>query len=381
MPDEDLSQPGEQHPLRRQLIFWLAVFAIFVVFLSVFSSILLPFVAGMALAYLLDPLADWLQRRGLSRLAATLVILVVFAAIFVVALLLLIPVLIDQLVDLVDRIPALIGDLQQLLQPILESDLAEYLGIDAGALPEQLSTFVGSGANWLSGIVGSIWSGGRALIAILSLLVITPVVAFYLLYDWDRMVEGFQSLLPRQHADTVRDLLGQMSRAISGFVRGQGLVVLILGVFYAAALAGIGLNFGLVIGLLAGLLSFVPFVGTFVGFAAAVGVAAALFGAAGEWIWVAITAGIFVIGQVLEGNYLQPKLVGGSVGLHPVWLIFALFAFSALFGFVGTLIAVPAAAMVAVLVRFGVMQYRESVFYGGGAPPPPQHGGKAGEQG
>ena len=363
------SPTAQQQSVRRQMLFWLGVLVALILFLAVFSSILLPFVAGMALAYLLDPLADWFERRGLSRLAATLIILTFSVILFVVILLLLVPVLIDQLARLVDRLPDLILDLQNLLRPLLESELAAYLGVNADELPEQVLGFVGSGANWLSGLLASIWSGGRTLIAILSLLVITPVVAFYLLYDWDRMVNAVDNMLPRQHAETVRELGRQMSRAISGFVRGQGLVVLILGTFYAAALAAIGLNFGLLIGLFAGLLSFIPFVGTVVGFVVSVGVAAAQFLPEGNWIWVVITAGIFIIGQVVEGNFLQPKLVGTSVGLHPVWLIFALFAFSLLFGFVGTLVAVPAAAMVAVLVRFAVQQYLASPFYHGGGPP------------
>ena len=361
---------AQQQSVRRQMLFWLGVLVALIIFLAVFSSILLPFVAGMALAYLLDPLADWFERRGLSRLAATLIILTFSVILFIVILLLLVPVLIDQLARLVDRLPDLILDLQNLLRPLLESELAAYLGVDADELPEQVLGFVGSGANWLSGLLASIWSGGRTLIAILSLLVITPVVAFYLLYDWDRMVTAVDNMLPRQHAETVRELGRQMSRAISGFVRGQGLVVLILGTFYAAALAAIGLNFGLLIGLFAGLLSFIPFVGTVVGFVVSVGVAAAQFLPEGNWIWVVITAAIFIIGQVVEGNFLQPKLVGTSVGLHPVWLIFALFAFSLLFGFVGTLVAVPAAAMVAVLVRFAMQQYLASPFYHGGGPPP-----------
>ena len=378
MSAEDRSELKPLFP-RRQLVFWLVVLVAFILFLNVFSSILLPFVAGIALAYLLDPVADWFERRGLSRLAATLIILAIFTIIFIVALLVLIPVLINQLTGLIDRLPALIVDLQQLLAPMLESELAGYLGIDGEGLPYQIAGFVGSGANWLSGILGSIWSGGWALLTVLSLLVVTPVVAFYLLYDWDRMIAATDKLLPRQHADTIRDLGRQMSRVISGFVRGQGLVVVILGLFYGIALAAIGLNFGLLIGLMAGLLSFIPFVGTVIGFVAAVGVAAAQFWPTGDWIWIAVTAAIFIVGQLVEGNYLQPKLVGGSVGLHPVWLIFALLAFTVLFGFVGTLIAVPAAAIVAVLVRFGVKSYLESPFYGGG-PSPPEPKGEAGDK-
>lgn len=358
----------------RQFLFWLGVLAALIVFLSIFSSILLPFVAGMALAYLLDPLADWLERRGLNRLAATLLLLLLFVIIFTGALFLLIPALIDQLVALIDRLPDLIADLQALLQPLLNSEVAQYLGIEGDNFGEQIRSFVGDGADWLSGILAGLWSGGRALLGLLSLFVITPVVAFYLLYDWDRMVAAIDNLLPRQHADTVRDLGHQMSQAINGFVRGQALVVLILGTFYAAALVLIGLNFGLLIGILAGLFSFVPFVGTFTGFVVSVGVALAQFLPEGEWVWVVVTAAIFIAGQLLENYYLQPKLIGSHVGLHPVWLIFALLAFTLLFGFVGTLVAIPAAAMAAVLLRFGIRQYRASSFYGGGAPPPPETG-------
>lgn len=352
---------------QRQLVFWLIILIVFLAFVSVFSSILMPFVAGMALAYLLDPIADWFERRGLSRLAATLIILAVFLALFVGALLLLIPALIDQLTRLVERLPELVADLQNLVQPLLESEFADYLGIEGESLPDQIAGFVGSGSDWIIGLLGSIWSGGQALIGILSLLIVTPVVAFYLLYDWDRMIEAVDSWLPRQHAGTLRELGHQMSEAISGFIRGQGLVVVILSVFYAASLAAIGLNFGLVIGLIAGFFSFIPFIGTMIGLVASVGVALAQWAPEGEWIWVVATAVIFGIGQLAETNYLQPKLVGGSVGLHPVWLIFAIFAFTLMFGFVGTLIAVPAAAIVAVLVRFGLRQYLASPFHGGGA--------------
>ncbi|MCW5695406.1 MAG: AI-2E family transporter [Bauldia sp.] len=353
---------------QRQVWFWLGILAVLLVALYVFSGILLPFVAGMALAYLLDPVADWFERRGFSRLAATLIILVLFLILFVILLVALVPALINQLFGLIERLPELVGQLQEMIRPLLEGELAQSLGIDSEQVRSSLFSFVDEGASWMLTILGSIWNGGVALVAILSLLVVTPVVAFYLLYDWDRMIARVDSWLPREHAPTIRELGGQMSRAIAGFVRGQGLVCLILAVFYSVALVAIGLNFGLLIGLGAGLLSFIPFVGTLVGFVASVGVAAVQFWP--DWVWIAVTAGIFIIGQVLEGYFLQPRLVGNSVGLHPVWLMFALFAFGVLFGFVGALIAVPVAAVIAVLVRFALYRYLASPYYSGGAPPP-----------
>ncbi len=190
---------------------------------------------------------------------------------------------------------------------------------------------------------------------------VTPVVAFYLLYDWDRMIGRIDALLPREHAETIRALGRDINVAIGGFVRGQGALCLLLGLFYAISLTVVGLNFGFLIGSLAGVISFIPYVGSIVGFFLSVGVALVQFWP--DWIWVGVVVGIFAVGQFLEGNILQPRLVGSSIGVHPVWLMFALFAFGSLFGFVGVLLAVPVTAAIGVLVRFAVERYRLSALY------------------
>ena len=208
-----------------------------------------------------------------------------------------------------------------------------------------------------------------ALFSIAGLFVVTPVVAFYMLLDWDRMVAKVDSWVPRDHVETVRTIATDINTATAGFVRGQGTLCLMLGVMYAIGLTLTGLNFGILIGLFAGLISFIPYVGSLVGLVLSVGVAFVQFWP--DWLMVAAVAGVFFIGQFIEGNILQPRLVGKSVGLHPVWLMFALFAFGALFGFVGLLIAVPAAAAVAVLVRFAHRPLsRIAALYGGAEPPP-----------
>ena len=227
---------------------------------------------------------------------------------------------------------------------------------DFQALVRQLSGFVTS-------FVSSLWTSSLAVVNFLSLFVVTPVVAFYLLLDWDRMIDKTDALVPRQHVATVRRLAREIDRSVAGFVRGQGSVCLILGTYYAVGLTLVGLNFGLLIGFFAGVISFVPYVGSAVGLVIALGVALVQFSP--DWVWVAAAAGVFFSGQFIEGNILQPKLVGASVGLHPVWLMFALFAFGAIFGFVGLLIAVPAAAAVGVLVRFALQKYLESEMYFG----------------
>ena len=212
--------------------------------------------------------------------------------------------------------------------------------------------------------LASLWSGGRTLFSVLSLLVITPVVAFYLLCDWDRLVATVDGWIPLPYRDTVRRLAREIDQAIAGFVRGQAVICLILAAFYAVGLTLAGLHYGFMLGLLTGFMSFIPYVGALTGFLVATGVAIAQF-------WPDITAillvvGVFVIGQGLEGYVLSPKLVGAKVGLHPVWLMFALIAFGYLLGFVGLLIAIPLAAAIGVLLRFALRKYIESPLYTGG---------------
>jgi len=353
--------------MRRQIYFWIVAFAIFLGFVWVFSGILLPFIAGMILAYALDPIADWLEARGLSRMAATVMILVVFLLIFVLMLMILIPVLGTQVAGFLERLPTLVARLQEMLASSEGGWLRDRIGLDTSSIRENINTLMTQGAGWISSVLGGIWNSGKSIIDVISLLIVTPVVAFYILYDWDRMVEKVDNWLPRDHRGTIREIVTDINDAVAGFIRGQGTVCLILGLFYAAALSIIGVNFGLLIGLFAGLISFIPFVGSIVGFVLSVGVALVQFWP--EWYFIILTGVVFAIGQFLEGNILQPKLVGERVGLHPVWLMFALFAFGSLFGFTGMLIAVPAAAAIGIIVRFALGRYLESELYTGNKVP------------
>lgn len=349
--------------LKRQIIFWLIVMVLIYLFFTTFRSILLPFVAGMVLAYFLDPVADWLERRGLSRVMATVVILLGFLLFFIAALLIIIPLVATQLSDLFSHVPDFVNKLQSQLTAENLDRLPSWMTSQIGVIKENASKFIGEGAVFASALFGQIWNSGKAIVDIASLFLITPVVAFYVLLDWDRMVAKVDSWVPRDHVEPVREIAREMDSAIAGFVRGQGSLCLILGLFYGISLTMVGVNFGLLIGLFVGLISFIPYVGSMVGLALSLGVATIQF-----WpsYWMpALVLAIFLFGQFMEGNILQPKLVGKSVGLHPVWLMFALFAFGALFGFVGLLIAVPAAAAIGVLVRFAINRYLESDVYSG----------------
>ncbi len=358
-----VEQASPAAALRRQAAFWLVTTAVLIAFLYVFSSILLPFFAGMILAYFLDPVADALERLGLSRVWATVVILIGFLLVLALGLMIVIPLLATQFAEFAARIPDYLSRLQALITSIDPEWLRENFGVEPETLRNSLSGLMSQGASFLTAIFGGIWNSGAALIDIAGLFVVTPVVAFYMLLDWDRMVETVDSWIPRDHVATVRQIAADINRATAGFVRGQGTLCLILGVMYGVGLTLVGLNFGLLIGLFAGLISFIPYVGSLVGLVLAVGVALVQFWP--DWHWVVAVAVVFFAGQFIEGNILQPRLVGKSVGLHPVWLMFALFAFGYLFGFVGLLVAVPAAAAVAVLVRFAIGRYLRSPLYRG----------------
>lgn len=347
--------------LQRQMAFWTAALVVLILALWLLGDIMLPFIAGLVLAYFLDPVADALERLGLPRIVATLIILITSILAIVVLLLLLLPVLGDQIARFTSNLPSLMQALVKLFDDLAPQWLKDMLAASGTNLPASLSDLAGKAAGWLAAILTSILSGSLALVNVISLLVVTPIVAFYMLNDWDRMVAKVDGWLPRHQLETIRGLAREIDAAMAGFIRGQGTVCLLLGVFYAVALSFAGLNFGLLIGLGAGLLSFIPYVGSIIGGVLAIGMALIQFWP--DWMQILVIVAIFAAGQFIEGNFLSPNLVGNRIGLHPVWLMFALFAFGYLFGFVGLLLAVPLAAAVGVLTRFALQQYLKSPLY------------------
>jgi len=361
-------------PVREQLKYWGAALVVLLVLLWWLGDVILPFLLGAAVAYLLDPVADRFETLGLSRVVSVALMTVLGLILFITLSLLVIPTLVTQAASLVERIASIIesapenvarlqvwlsGTFPGLVERFpdigdIEQTLSRSLTSVTGAIRERAGTLIEGALASFSGIVNA-----------LVLLVIVPVVAFYLLLDWDKMVARIDELLPREHAPTIRELAREIDRTLASFVRGQGTVCLILGIYYAAALALVGLQFGFVVGAIAGFLTFIPYVGALVGGVLAIGLA--LFQFWGDWLWILAVWAIFQSGQFIEGNILTPKLVGSSVGLHPVWLLFALSAFGAVFGFVGLLIAVPVAAALGVLARFGVHRYTDSPLYRGTA--------------
>lgn len=350
---------------QRQVLFWGVAFALLVGVLWLLSEILLPFVAGMALAYLLDPVARRLERLGMNRTFAASFILVLAVAAIVLLAILLAPVLAAQLASLMENLPRYVTKLQTIVTDPNQTWLAKIIGSKLPDAGKSVGELVSQGAGWIARFLASVWSGGKALFSIVSLLVITPVVAFYLLCDWDRVVATVDSWIPLHHRETVHGLARQMDVAIAAFVRGQAGICLMMGVFYALCLSLIGIQFGFVIGFIAGLIGFIPYVGALTGLLIGCLVAAAQFWP--EWTPLALVIATFAAGNAIENYVLAPKLVGEKVGLHPVWLMFALIAFGYLFGFVGLLVAVPVSAAIGVLLRFALRQYRASPIYTGEA--------------
>ncbi len=345
--------------------FWVAVAVVFLLLLWLLNDILLPFVVGIVVAYFLDPIVVRLQRLGMSRTWATTSVTILAALIAVGVAMAILPPLFGQLQSLILSLPEYTVKLATRITPLIDPirERLDLPPLSVNELQAEVTQRAGQVLAVAGTVAGKLAQGGLAVFNLLALLFLTPVVTFYLLRDWERLLAAIDGALPRDHADTIRKLAHESNAAIAGYVRGQALVCLSLGSIYAIGLSLVGLQFGLVIGLIAGAISFIPFVGTFVGAVMALGMALVQFPP--DWVGVVKVAVVFVVGQMLEGNVLSPKLVGDRVGLHPVWIMFALLAGGALFGFVGVLIAVPVAAVAGVLMRHLIGRYRESQYYRG----------------
>jgi predicted PurR-regulated permease PerM len=345
-------------PVRQQATYWGIATAVFLVLMWFLGDVILPFILGAAIAYFLDPVADRLERVGLSRLLAVILIMIVGLITFVIFAVLVVPAIAQQAIALFNTAP----DLYNRLQAGLVLQFPDLL--DADSTVRQSFNAIGETIRERSGaMIETVLSSAASLINIVVLLVIVPVVAFYLLYDWDKMITRIDDLLPRDHAPVIRDLARDIDSTLAGFIRGMGTVCLIMATYYGLGLMLVGLQFGLAVGVFAGLVTFIPYLGAVLGGLVALGLA--LFQFWGDWFSIILVGLVFGAGQLFEGNFMTPRLVGRSVGLHPVWLLFALSVFGALFGFVGLLVAVPVAAALGVVARFMIAQYQSSRLYRG----------------
>jgi len=347
----------------RQIVFWLTAATLLILTIALLKDILLPFIVGITIAYFLSPIVDRLSGWGVNRVVASLLIVAAGAVLLIAALFLLVPLVTTQAQQFAAALPA---ELQR-LQTLIETWARERLGPTFPGIEEGISRASDELAQNWAGLAGwaatSLWSGSLAIFNFVALMLVTPLVVFYLLIDWHPMLAKVDGWLPRSQAPSIRALASEMNEAVAAFIRGQGTVCIILGAFYAAALTAAGLNYGLLVGLATGVLAFIPFVGWALGFMTAMGLAIVQFWP--DAVPILLVAGVYLAGQALDAGFLSPNIVGSKIGLHPVWLIFSLFVFSYLFGFVGALVAVPLAAAIAVLMRFALSVYLKSQVYQG----------------
>lgn len=346
----------------RKWIFWIALCVLFLVFLFLIRSILLPFVLGTFTAYFLDPAADRLERLGLSRMRSTLIITGCFFFSIIALSLLIVPVLAGQFSGLVSALPSYINETGRHFLPLVNRWVGDFAPVDASSLKEAVANFSGVAMRFVGAFIAGLFMSGMAVVNLLSLFLITPVVAFYLLEEWDIIIARIDNWLPRAHADTIRSQIAIIDRTLAGFVRGQLNVCLLMSLYYTILLSAVGLHFSILIGVMTGFLLIIPYAGWMLGAGAGIAVAFFQFD---SWAPIGFVVAVFVTGMALEGSVITPRLVGSKVGLHPVWIIFGMLSGAALFGFVGVLLAVPATAVIGVLIRFALDRYLASGYYRG----------------
>lgn len=346
-----------------QATFWLVICLLTLAALWTVSGIVTPFLIGVLMAYFLNPMVTWFAAHRVPRPVAAAGLLLILLGGLTAGIALVVPTLLNQMFDLFQALPQLFAQFKDWIG----EGTPRFVTSDADEVREMLSDAAGAVSENRDQVLSGLSMGISGLLRVGMFWIVMPVVAFYLLVDWPRLTTTVYDTIPRHHLTTVRKLLADMDNVLSGFVRGQSVVCVLLAVFYAAALLLIGLDYGLAVGVVTGLISFVPYVGAFVGGALAIGLA--LYQFWGEPQLIGLVVAIYAFGQVLEGQILVPRLVGNSIRLHPVWLIFAVLASGSLFGFVGALLSVPLAAVLGVLVRFIYGRYRYSTFYDAEAAP------------
>lgn len=350
----------KEQPNNHKFVIIFGTIALCGVFLYTLRSILLPFAVGILAAYFLDPLVNKIATKRISRTTATLVVLGCLLIIFIPLIMLLGGAIISQIAEFAAKIPSYVSAFVQRITPFLQDLQERFNGFSSADIEEFLQKHLGDTFKLIGKLLNKLINEGFAFVNVISLLLISPVVAFYMLCDWPKITESAMRLIPRKNEKGVREILAQIDRIISGYLRGQFVVCLFLGTFYSCGLLLVGLDLGLLVGFLAGLISFIPYVGSISGFLAAIILALTQYGIG---IKLAEVVAVFVIGQFIEGNFLTPKLVGENIGLHPVWVMFALLAGGAMLGLLGMLIAVPLAAIIGVMLRILIADYQKSSVY------------------
>lgn len=354
------TKPKTKNKIQLSPYTWLIIFFTFFYLIYILRSVLMPFVAGTLLAYLLDPSVDKLQKLKLSRTSSTLIVCALLIIIVLPTIGLLMGLIENQISLLIQATPKYLNLIMEKVRPSLTDLSSRFPELQSSNIEELIKSNIGNSLKFVGKVLKALVSNGFAIVNLISLLLIMPIVTFYMLRDWDEFVKKFESLLPIKSKKTITETLKEIDKIIAGFIRGQLSVCIILGIFYSIGLKLVGLELGLLVGFIAGIISFIPYVGSITGFIIGCILAFAQYGDISHVIYV---ISVFMVGQFIEGNFLTPKLVGESVGLHPVWVMFALLAGGVLLGFLGLMLAVPLAAIIGVLVRQAIKRYKLSSLY------------------
>lgn len=341
-------------------LFWCGAIALLLGFVWIFNDILTPFVLGIVIAYLLNPFLKRFSNKGFKRTTGAAIVTVLFYSLLIALVAIIAPIVAKESAELIEKMPEYLDKLFKLVAPYtvwFQENIGENYIEDAKLFLKDNATKI---LSLSGGVAGGLAAGGQAVVSMLTILVLTPLVSFFMMREWPAITDWVEDLIPRQHEKMIQDLIDQIDTKLAGFIRGQLTVAFFLGLIYAVALTIAGLNYGFLIGITAGILSIIPLVGSTLGLLVSVAVA---WFQAGELSYVGIIAAIFIVGQIVEGNILSPKLLGDSVGLHPLWILFALMAGGALFGILGMLLAVPVAAIVGVFGGFAIKQYKSTPLY------------------
>jgi predicted PurR-regulated permease PerM len=348
-------------PFTFALRFWLIMMVAVIACFWLFKPVLLPFLAGLAIAYFLEPVVSKLEKRKVPRWAGAIIVLGSFILVVVTIVLLLWPLVHSQFAALMNSLPQYTNRVREFYVPWVQNWLARFSPEDVERIRDAASQGAGDAAGWVSETIKHIVSGSFAFFDAIALSILTPVTAFHALRDWKKLTETVDQLIPRNHYAVVREQMSAIDETLSGFVRGQASVCVVLGFIYSIGLVAAGLKYGATIGIIAGVLTIIPYVGTVFGIATSFLLATVQFD--GDWLRIGLVMAVFIVGHFFEAYILTPRFVGHRVGLHPIWILFALIAGVKLMGFLGVLIAVPTAAVIGVLIRFGVREYKNSSLY------------------
>ena len=346
---------------QRQSLLWLAIGILLFALFVLLGPVLAPFVAAAIIGYVLNPGVDWLTARRIPRTSAVMLIIIATFILIIALLLIVVPILRAEIPLLQQRLPSLLDKIDAILGPWL-AQLGMKVQLDSAGVKQMLAEKLAAGSAELGpAFLSSLKVGGMAVMGWIATIVLVPVVLFYLLLDWHAMLARLALIVPRRWISLVTSMAVEADSLLAQYLRGQLLVMLVLATYYSVALAIAGFDVALPVGLLTGLLVFIPYIGFGIGLLLAVVAAILQFDGLQGLIAIAI---IYGCGQVIEGFYLTPRLVGERIGLHPLVVIFALLAFGQLFGFVGILLALPASAILSVIVKRLSEHYLQSPFYG-----------------